>query len=135
MAGIRSSVGRGDHEAFARKNAMQFRRKAAGVVEGPLGEGSLNLLGDCELAASVAGGPFKFTVTSPYMLARTLLDAHYQDLGKLTLAIADALAAQIGELNCACVQVDEANVPGNPADGPLAAKAINRLLDAAHVEK
>ena len=24
-----------------------------------------------------AGGPFKFTVTSPYMLARTLLDHHY----------------------------------------------------------
>jgi len=33
------------------------------------------------------------------------------------------------------MQVDEANVPGNPADGPLAAKAINRLLDAARVEK
>src|SRR5687767_10035594 len=50
MAGIRSSVGRSDHEAFAKVNAMQFRRKAAGVVEGPLGEGSLNLLADCELA-------------------------------------------------------------------------------------
>ena len=58
---------------------MKFRRKAAGVVEAPLGEGSLNLLADCELAAGVAGGPFKFTVTSPYMLARTLLDHHYRD--------------------------------------------------------
>jgi 5-methyltetrahydropteroyltriglutamate--homocysteine methyltransferase len=28
------------------------------------------------------------------------------------------------------VKVDEANVPGNPADGPLAAEAINRVLDA-----
>ena len=77
MAGVRSQVGRSDHEEFARKNSMSFRRKAAGVVEGPLGEGSLNLLADCELAHSVAGGPFKFTVTSPYMLARTLLDRHY----------------------------------------------------------
>ena len=32
--------------------------------------------------------------------------------------------------DCACVQVDEANIPGNPADGPLAAEAINRVLDA-----
>jgi 5-methyltetrahydropteroyltriglutamate--homocysteine methyltransferase len=28
------------------------------------------------------------------------------------------------------VQVDEANLPGNPEDGPLAARAINRVLDA-----
>ena len=61
-----------------------FRRKAAGVVESALGEGSLNLLADCELAASVAGGPFKFTVTSPYMLARTLLDRHYGDFEDAT---------------------------------------------------
>ena len=33
-------------------------------------------------------------------------------------------------LPCACLQVDEANIPGNPADGPLAAAAINRVLDA-----
>ena len=78
MSGIRSVVGRSDHEAFAQQRHMQFRRKAAGVVEGPIGEGGLNLLADCELAAGVAGGPFKFTVTSPYMLARTLLDRHYK---------------------------------------------------------
>src|SRR5271154_3738749 len=62
MAGIRSQVGRSDHEAFAGMNTMKFRRKAAGVAEGELGEGSLNLMADCELAAGVAGGPFKFTV-------------------------------------------------------------------------
>src|SRR5579863_8348036 len=130
MAGIRSQVGRGDHEAFARKNSMSFRRKAAGVVEGPLGEGSLNLLADCELAAGVAGGSFKFTVTSPYMLARTLLDRHYGAFEDLLMALADVLAKQVCGLPCACLQVDEANVSGNPAEGPLAAAAINRVLDA-----
>src|SRR6184192_1971823 len=60
ITGIRAQVGRGDHEAFAAKSTMKFRRKAAGVVETAVGEGSLNLLADCELAASVAGGPFKF---------------------------------------------------------------------------
>src|SRR5947208_16206321 len=34
MAGIRAQVGRRDHEAFAAKSTMKFRRKAAGVVEG-----------------------------------------------------------------------------------------------------
>ena len=38
-------------------------------------------------------------------------------------------------LQCACVQVDEANIPGNPADGPLAAEAINRVLANVLVEK
>jgi 5-methyltetrahydropteroyltriglutamate--homocysteine methyltransferase len=130
MAGIRSQVGRSSHECFARKGAMKFRRKAAGVVEGPLGEGSLNLLADCELAAGVAGGPFKFTVTSPYMLARTLLDNHYHDFPALLMAIAGVLAQQVAGLPCDCLQVDEANIPGNPDDAPLAAAAINCVLDA-----
>src|SRR6202140_390530 len=104
MAGVRAQVGRSDHEAFAHINAMRFRRKAAGVVEAPLGEGSLNLLADCELAASVAGGPFKFTVTSPYMLARTLLDGHYGAFEKLLVAVADVLAQQVVGLPCTCLQ-------------------------------
>lgn len=129
MQGIRTRLGRGDFEAFARKETMRFRRKPAGVVTGPLGEGGLNLLADCELAAAVAGGPFKFTVTSPYMLARTLLDNHYRDFEGLTMAIAGVLAAQVGGLPCECVQVDEANIPGNPEDAPLAASAINAVLE------
>lgn len=135
MAGIRTELGRSDHEAFARMSAMSFRRKAAGVVEGPIGEGGLNLLADCETAASVAGGDFKFTVTSPYMLSRTLLDLHYRDFEALTMAIAEVLAAQVRELPCRCVQVDEANIPGNPSDAPLAARAMNCVLDAVTGEK
>src|SRR5437763_13582881 len=130
MAGVRGRVGRSDHEAFACKSTMRFRRKAAGVVEAPVGEGSLNLLADCALASGVAGGPFKFTITSPYMLARTLLDRHYGSFEDLLMAIAGVLAQQVAALPCACIQVDEANIPGNPEDGPLAAAAINRVLDA-----
>jgi 5-methyltetrahydropteroyltriglutamate--homocysteine methyltransferase len=135
LGGVRCEVGRSDTAAFRAKTEMQFRNKPAAVVTGPITEGVLNLPEDCARAATVAGGPFKFTVTSPYMLARTLLDEHYHDFAKLTLAVADALAAQMSDLNCACVQVDEANIPGNPADGPLAAEAINRVLDAVRVEK
>lgn len=135
LGGVRRDIGRLDSLAFRSKREMGFRVKPAAVVTGPITEGALNLPEDCARAASVAGGAFKFTLTSPYMLARTLLDEHYLSFEKLTLALADALAAQVGELDCACVQVDEANIPGNPADAPLAAEAINRMLDAVRVEK
>jgi 5-methyltetrahydropteroyltriglutamate--homocysteine methyltransferase len=135
LGGIRKDVGRTDTAMFRAKAEMRFRSKPAAVVSGPITEGTLNVSEDCARAAGVAGGPFKFTITSPYMLSRTLLDNHYHDFAKLTLAIADALAAQMADLNCACVQVDEANIPGNPSDGPLAAEAINRVLDAVRVEK
>jgi len=128
LAGVRSSVSRSDHDEFRRKHEMEFRRKAAGVVDNAIGEGSLNLLADCELAASVAEGPFKFTVTSPYMLARTLLDRHYRSFDQLVMAIAEVLACQVAKLPCACLQIDEANIPGRPADGEIAAAGINRLL-------
>src|SRR5262245_51150902 len=135
LGGVRWPAGREDAVQFRAKPEMRFRSKPAGVVVDAVTEGTLNLPDDCARAASVAGGPFKFTVTSPYMLARTLLDLHYQNLERLTLAIADALAAQVAGLECASVQVDEANVPGNPADGPLAAEAINRVLANVLVEK
>jgi 5-methyltetrahydropteroyltriglutamate--homocysteine methyltransferase len=135
LGGVRREVGRSDTAAFRARSEMRFRTKPAAVVTGPITEGVLNLPEDCARAASVAGGPFKFTLTSPYMLARTLLDEHYRNFEALTLALADALAAQAAQLACACVQVDEANIPGNPSDGPLAAKAINRVLDAIRVPK
>lgn len=135
LGGLASGVGRREAEAFRARPEMRFRQRPAGVVTGPLTEGALNIPDDCARAASVAGGPFKFTLTSPYMLARTLLDEHYRAFERLTLALADVLAAQAAALDCACVQIDEANVPGNPADAPLAAEAINRVLDAVRTEK
>lgn len=134
MSGIRKEVSRSDSEAFSKKDEMGFRRKPAGVVEGAIGEGELNLLDDCERAASVAGGAFKFTLTSPYMLARTLLDNHYGDFETMLIALAEVLADQVAGLPCACVQVDEANIPGNPADAPMAATAMNVVLDRVECE-
>lgn len=130
MGGIRSRLSRSESESFARISAMSFRARAAGVVTERLSEGSLNLLADCRLTASVAGGPFKFTVTSPYMLARTLLDCHYGEIEAVTLAIAEVLAAQVAGLPCDCLQVDEANLPGSPEHWRLAANAINTVLRA-----
>jgi len=135
MGGISTAVGLSDARAFRAKQEMSFRRKPAGVVREALSEGVLDLFEDCSRSASVAGGDFKFTLTSPYMLARTLLDNHYGDFEALTLAIADVLAAQVAGLPCACVQVDEANIPGSPEGAPVAQAAINRILDQVKGEK
>jgi 5-methyltetrahydropteroyltriglutamate--homocysteine methyltransferase len=135
MSGVRTELGRSDGEAFSKMDSMGFRRKPAGVVTSEIGEGKLNLYADCEAAASVSRGPFKFTITSPYMLARTLLDRRYESQEALTLAIAEVLGEQVAGLPCACVQVDEANITGNPKDGGLAAKAINLILNQVQVTR
>jgi 5-methyltetrahydropteroyltriglutamate--homocysteine methyltransferase len=129
LGGI-DAAGRRDGEKFRVRQEMIWRAKPAGVVRNAITEGVLNLPEDCQRAAAVAGGDFKFTLTSPYMLSRTLLDVHYADFDALTMSIAGVLAAQAGALKgCSCVQVDEANIPGNPDDAPLAARAINCVLD------
>jgi 5-methyltetrahydropteroyltriglutamate--homocysteine methyltransferase len=135
LGGIDTKVGLTDARAFRLKQEMAFRFKPAGVVRGPIGIGTLDLHEACSRSAKVANGPLKFTLTSPYMLARTLSDNHYGSLEKVTLAIADALADQVSELPCACVQVDEANVPGSPENAPLAQEAINRILDKVQGQK
>src|SRR5205823_2363891 len=135
MSGVRTQLGRSDWEAFSRLSQMRFRRKPAAVIVNELGEGGLNLYADCTAAASVAQGPFKFTITSPYMLSRSVLDCYYRDFEALTMAMARVLAEQVRDLPCACIQVDEANIPGNPADGPLAARAINAVLDAVTCDR
>ena len=65
------------------------------------------------------------------MLARLVLDEHYGDFDALTLALADVLAEQVAGLPCACIQVDEANLPATPQDSALAAQAINIFSTAS----
>lgn len=130
LGGVRSAVTRSDVTRFAAQPHLGFRRRPAGVVTGALDEGTLDLVSAFQSARELTKGPLKFTLTSPYMLARTLLDDHYGDLKALTMAIADVLAEQVDHITADVVQVDEANLPGRPQDAALAAEAINRVLDA-----
>ena len=130
MRGIRSEITRSDIELFHSQAHLGFRRRPSAVVEGPIGEGTLNLVEAYYRVASLTRKPIKFTLTSPYMLARMLLDTHYDDLHPLTLALADVLAGQVKGIGAAVIQVDEANLPGRPEDAQFAAEAINRILDA-----
>ena len=118
-------------ELFAyRAGKMGFRGRPPGVVEGPIGAGTLALPDACARAKRLATRPFKFTLTGPHMLAKTLVDRHYKSTADLALALADVLAAQVEHLDAEVVQLDEANLPGAPDEWEWAAAAINRVLDA-----
>lgn len=130
MSGIRNELTFEEITAYRSQKGMDFRARPPGVVEGPIGHGTLDLPGACARALRLANRPLKFTVTGPHMLSKTLLDRHYQSVPDLALAIADALAEQVRHLDAAVVQLDEANLPGSPDEWEWAAEAINRVLDA-----
>ena len=114
---------------------QQFRSAPPGIVTGPIGAGRLNLERDYQLFRDLTNRPKKFTVTSPYMLAKTVADEHYADLEQLVLALADVLHAEVRAIDADVVQVDEANVTGHPEDGRIAAAGINRVLAGVQREK
>jgi len=130
LEGIRSRVTRRDVEDFRKIKGMGFRTRPAAVVEGPLGEGMLNLVDDYRRVRRLTTAPLKFTVTGPHMLAKTLLDRQYADVPELAHALAGVLAAQLREIDADIVQLDEANITGSPEEAEWAASALNVMLDA-----
>ena len=129
LQGVQAELTLDRLRAWRQKTGMAYRSLPAGIVTGPLGHGRLNLARDYALYRDLTPKPTKFTVTSPYMLAKVMDDAHYGSLGALVMALADLLKAQLAEIDAAVVQVDEANVTGHPDDGPIAAAGINRVLE------
>ena len=130
MSGIRAQISRSDISEFARLEGMGFRAEPAGVVEGAIGEGTLNLPRDYRRARALTGHPMKFTLTGPHMLCKTLMDHHYKSRPELAKAIGRALAQQVAEIDPDVLQVDEANITGHPDEADWAADAINLILDA-----
>lgn len=130
MDGITQRFSFEDLVAYRASSGMKFRTRPPGTVIGPIGHGSLDLPLACSRAHALATKPFKFTVTGPHMLSKTLIDRHYRDTPALAHALADALAEQIRHLDADVVQIDEANLPGHPDEWAWAASAINRMLDA-----
>jgi 5-methyltetrahydropteroyltriglutamate--homocysteine methyltransferase len=135
LGGVTTTFSRSEIETFRAMPGMKFRTQPAAVVHGPIDQGSLNLPAAWQTFNAVASRLTKFTVTSPYMLGKTLLDRHYHDRKALTLAIADVLRKQLEGIDAHVVQVDEANLPGSPEDGPWAAEAINHVLKGARNQK
>jgi len=130
MSGVRGDIGFSEWIDYSRGAGMRFRTRPPGVVEGPVGAGTLNLAVPCARAKALAAKPLKFTITGPHMLAKTLHDRHYRDPEKLAHAIADVLAEQVKHLDADVIQLDEANLPGHPGEWKWAAAAINKVLKA-----
>jgi 5-methyltetrahydropteroyltriglutamate--homocysteine methyltransferase len=128
MSGVRSEIGFSEWLDYSRGAGMRFRTRPPGVVEGPIGPGTLNLKLPCARAKALATKPLKFTITGPHMLAKTLHDRHYKSPEKLAHAIAEVLAEQVRHLDADVIQLDEANLPGHPDESKWAAAAINKVL-------
>jgi 5-methyltetrahydropteroyltriglutamate--homocysteine methyltransferase len=130
MAGVRREIGFAELIEYRKAGGMQFRARPPGVVDRPLGSGTLDLPSACARAKALATKPLKFTVTGPHMLAKTLLNKQYKDTEELSHAIAGVLAEQVQHVDADVVQIDEANLPGHPDEWKWAASAVNRVLDA-----
>lgn len=135
LSGVRVDLSLEELRAWRREAGMAYRAQPAAVVEGPIGAGRLNLERDYALYRDLSDRPKKFTVTSPYMLAKVLADRHYGDRGALVRALAEVLADQVSGIDAEVLQVDEANVTGHPEDAEIAASGINLVLRAARGEK
>jgi 5-methyltetrahydropteroyltriglutamate--homocysteine methyltransferase len=135
MSGIDAVLSRQELESFKSRPGFAFRTQPAGIVRAGLGEGRLDLPRSYDAVKSLTAAPLKFTVTSPYMLAKTLLDAHYGDLEQLVMELADVLKQQVASIDAPVLQVDEANLPGSPQDSKMAAAGINRVLSGGRHEK
>ena len=135
MGNISTRLSRQELADFRSRAGMAFRAQPAGVVRGPIDEGTLNLPAAWEFVKSLTDRPLKFTLTAPYMLAKTLVDEHYGNLPDLTMAIAEVLRAQVAEIGAAVIQVDEANLPGHDEDAGWAHEPINHVLSAIQGER
>ena len=135
MGGISSALSREDLAQFAAKQRMGFRTQPAGVVEGPLTEGTLNLLRDWQRFRGLSSADTMFTFTAPYMLARTLVDRQYGDIRELTMALAEVLRQQVESIDAPVIQMDEAHLTGHAEDAEWAHEPFNLALRGIRGEK
>ncbi len=135
MSGIQTRLSRSDLERFRSDPQLSYRSRPAGIVAGPIGEGTLDLRGDFERIRGLTRSPLKFTCTGPHMLAKVLTNWHFPDQADLAMEIAKILREQLTYLDASVVQLDEANISGHPEDSEWAAQAINHVLDGIGVEK
>lgn len=130
LRGVRTRLTLAELEDFRAAAGTAYRAAPAGLVEGPLGPGTLGLPAAWEEVRAAASGPLKFTLTGPHMLAKVVGDRYYGHPAKLAAALAEILAEQVARIDAAVVQVDEANITGHPDEAGWAAEALNRVLEA-----
>jgi len=117
---------RGPLERFYDNNTY-FRQP---VITGPITTDGRTLVRDFEFARGVARGQLKAAVCGPLTFATLAEDRHYHSLEDRTLAVADAIAAEIRGLGAAgatLVDVEEPALVAHPEHFAIARAAIERL--------
>jgi 5-methyltetrahydropteroyltriglutamate--homocysteine methyltransferase len=120
---------RGPLERFYDNNTY-FRQP---VITGPITTDGTTLVRDFEFARGIARGQLKAAVCGPLTFASLAEDRHYRSLEDRTLAVADAIAAEIRGLGAAgatLVDVEEPALVAHPEHFALARAAIERLAAA-----
>src|SRR5947199_165342 len=94
------------------------------------------LVGSYPLPAWLAALPNAVHLRDALLVVlKTLVDSHYGARHALLMDLTEVLRQQVQPIDAAVVRVDEANLPGSPQDGPLAAEAINHVLSGVQGEK
>ena len=120
-----SGCDRGPLERFYDNNTY-FRQP---VITGPITSEGTTLVRDFEFARGVARGELKAAVCGPLTFATLAEDRHYRSLEERTLAVADAIAAEIRGLGLAGATLVDIEEPAlvAPRALALARAAIERL--------
>jgi 5-methyltetrahydropteroyltriglutamate--homocysteine methyltransferase len=124
-----SGCDRGPLERFYDNNTY-FRQP---VITGPITTEGTTLVRDFEFARGVARAQLKAAVCGPLTFATLAEDSHYRSLEERTLAVADAIAAEIRGLGLAgatLVDVEEPALVAHPEHFALARAAVERLAGA-----
>lgn len=122
-------VTRGPLERYYDNNTY-FRQP---IVDGPISSDGTTVLGDFTLARSATQCLLKAAVCGPLTFATLAIDEHYRSLEKLTLAVADALAAEVkalGKAGAVLVDVEDPAVVVHPQHIELAREAYRRIAAA-----
>jgi len=120
---------RGPLERFYDNNTY-FRQP---VITGPITTEGTTLVRDFEFARGVARGQLKAAVCGPLTFATLAEDRYYRSLEDRTLAVADAIAAEIRGLGAAgadLVDIEEPALVAHPEHFALARAAVERLAAA-----
>jgi 5-methyltetrahydropteroyltriglutamate--homocysteine methyltransferase len=102
-------------------------------VVGPIRRERPVLVRDAEFLRAETDRPIRMTVPGGFTLAKLAQDEHYGDFGRLVDAYADAVNAEVRDLEAAgvdFVQIDEPYLQANPDDAAKhGVRAIDRALD------
>lgn len=111
-------------------NNTYFRQP---IISGPITTKGETLVRDFEFAKGVVRGQLKAAVCGPLTFATLAEDRHYRSLEERTMAVADAIAAEIRGLGAAgatLVDVEEPALVAHPEHLALARAALERLAAA-----